>query len=115
MAKTAKEKKYTPQITKRFLLIMDETVKNGICNSQAEFLTSIGEHRQNLPEYLRGNRAPTLEQLATACEKYGYSPTWALLGIGDKKMKAVDRMSIEDRVSELEAAVALLKKQVKRK
>jgi hypothetical protein len=115
MAKSTTKKKYTPAITKRFLVIMDESIKEGLCSTQAEFLTSIGEHRQSLPAYLEGTRSPTLEQVATTCTKYGYSPTWLILGTGDKKMNAKDEKTIENRVTELETTVAALKNQIKRK
>ena len=115
MPKTEKKKKYTPAITKRFLLIMDEVIKEGKCDTPAEFLISVGEHRQQLYAYLDDIRSPTLEQLATTCTRYGYSPTWVMLGTGDKKMNPKDEKTIEDRVTELEATVAALKNMIKRK
>lgn len=114
MPKTEKKKKYTPAITKRFLLIMEEVIKEGKCDTEAEFMESIGEHRTNLTVYLKGARSPTLEQLATTCVKYGYSPTWCLLGIGNKKLNIKDEKSIEDRVTELEANMAALKNMIKK-
>jgi hypothetical protein len=111
----SKRTTYTPAITRRFLVIMEETVKEGTCESNGAFLESIGEYRQNLYGYLDGSRNPTLEQLATTCTKYGYSPTWVLLGMGDKRMKAGDNKSIEARVTELEASVARLNKLIKLK
>jgi hypothetical protein len=115
MAKTEKKKKYTPEITKRFLLIMDEVVKEGRCDSPYEFLESVGEYRTNYGSYFNGTRSPTLEQLATACKKFGYSPTWAMLGTGNKKLDTKDEKTIEARVTELEATVAALKNMIKRK
>jgi hypothetical protein len=115
MPKTTNKKKHTPAITKRFLLIMDETIKEGKCESEADFLTSIGEHRTNLYAYQNGTRSPTLEQVATTCLKYNYAPTWLILGTGDKKMSPKNQKTIEDRVSELEVTVAALKNQVRRK
>lgn len=115
MPKTTTKKKHTPAITKRFLLIMDETIRSGICDSESEFLTSVGEHRQNFPKFVDGTRSPTLEQVATTCLKYGYSPTWLILGTGDKKMNSKNQRTLEDRMSELEATVAALKNQIKRK
>lgn len=115
MPKTEKKKVYTPAITKRFLLIMDETIREGKCDSESEFMQSIGEHRGNIPAYHNGSRSPTLEQLATTCIKYGYSPTWFILGTGVKKLNIKDQKTIEDRVTELEAAVVALKNQMKRR
>src|SRR6478735_9768122 len=88
--KVVKEKPYTSEISKRFLLMIQETVEEGLCRSERHFLTSVGEYQQNLPQYLSGVRAPTLEQLTTACILYNYAPTWVLLGQGDKKLKPKD-------------------------
>jgi hypothetical protein len=114
MAKEKKQK-YTPGIQKRFLSIIDETIKEGKCDSIYEFLESIGEHRSNSTAYKNGTRSPTLEQLATACMKYGYSPTWCILGVGNKKLNVKDEKTIEDRVSELEATVSSLKLTINRR
>ncbi len=117
MAKTAKkkEKKYTPAITKRILFIMEEVIKEGVCDTVDEFMTSIGEHRTSKAAYEAGTRAPTPEQLAITCEKYGYSPTWVILGIGDKKLNTKSQRTMDERVSELEATVASLKNMIKKR
>jgi hypothetical protein len=107
-------KQYTPAITTRFLLIMDETIRDGHTENRTTFAKSVGEHQQNLPAMENGTRSPTLEQIATACRMYGYSPTWLIFGTGDKKMKAKDEMSLDQRISELEAEVARIKRLVKK-
>jgi hypothetical protein len=116
MAKTKKkEKKYTPAITKRILLIMEEVIKEGVCDTVDEFMTSIGEHRTSKSAYEDGSRAPTPEQIAITCAKFGYSPTWVILGIGEKKLNPKNQTPLEDRVSELETVVQSLKNMIKRK
>jgi hypothetical protein len=115
MAKKTKTiKHYTPSITKRFLLIVDEVIREGSIGTRTEFAQAVGEHQQNLALMEKGTRAPTLEHIAVACKKFGYSPTWLVLGTGDKKLKVKDQKGIEDRVSELEAIVASLKNMIKR-
>lgn len=103
-------KNYTPAITKRFLLIMDE-VLNEKRMTQGEFFESIGMKQQNLFR-LKNNGAPTLEQVAMVCATYGYSPNWVLLGMGDKKYKykPKEKKSLEDRVNELELDMAKIKR-----
>lgn len=114
MAKTAKDKKYTPAIVKRILSIMEEVVREGRAGSYAEFLVSIGDVRTAKYDYETGRRAPTPEQIATACRRYGYSPTWILLGIGDKKLLDKKTKTVEVRVKELEAIVDDLKTIIQR-
>lgn len=107
-------KQYTPAITKRFLLIMDEAIRDGHTENRTTFAKSVGEHQQNLTAMQNGSRSPTLEQIATACKMYGYSPTWLILGTGEKKMAAKDEKTLDQRISELEAEVARIKRIVKK-
>lgn len=108
-------KLYTPAITKRFLLIMDEVIRDRKCENRTAFAKSVGEHQQNLPAMENGTRAPTLEQIATACRIYGYSPTWLILGTSEKKMSAKDEKTTDERLSELEAEVVRIKRLIKNK
>lgn len=97
-------------ITERFLLICDEVIREGMCGTKKEFAEAIGEHPQNLTLMAKGSRAPTLEQVAKACDLFGYSPTWLILNIGPKKLSGAEQDPTEERVSELELEVARLKK-----
>jgi hypothetical protein len=103
-------KQYTQAITKRFLAIADELVKDGRCASRVEFTKEVGAHQQNLTKMESGTRYPTLENIALTCKKFGYNPIWLILGIGDKTLKIKDQKTIEDRVSELEVNVARLQR-----
>lgn len=97
-------------ITGRFLMICEEVIKDGLCKTKREFAISIGEHPQNLNLMVKGARAPTLEQVAKACDLYGYSPTWLVLNIGPKKLAGSEKEPMEERMSELELEVEKLKK-----
>ena len=102
-------------ITERFLLICEEVIREGLCKTKKEFAAVVGEHAQNLTLMAKGSRAPTLEQIAKACELYGYSPTWLILGVGPRKLAGANKDSTENRVSNLELEVARLKKDFKKK
>jgi len=104
-------RKLTKQdITERFLLICEEVIREGLCKTKKEFAISIGEHPQNLTLMAKGSRFPTLEQIAKACDLYGYSPTWLILNMGSKKLAGNEKDATEERVSELELEVEKLKK-----
>lgn len=111
--KSKPNKTYTPEITKRFLKIMAEAIASDQVKTRMEFAESIGEHQQNLSKMKQGTRAPTLEHIAIACKKYGYSPTWVMLGIGDKKMKG-GQNSLDERILSLEKDMALIQKELKK-
>lgn len=102
-------------ITERFLLICEEVIREGLCKTKKEFAGAIGEHPQNLTLMAKGSRAPTLEQVAKACDLYGYSPTWLILNIGPKKLAGTEKDPTEERVSDLELEVARLKKHLIKK
>jgi hypothetical protein len=106
---------HTTAITKRFLLLMNEVLKDGLCATKGDFAGKIGEYQQNFPLMEQGIRAPTLEQLATACKVFGYSPTWLILGAGEKKLKAAESKTIETRLTELETEMAAVKRMLKKK
>jgi hypothetical protein len=113
--KTKTNKQYTPAITKRFLLIVDEVIRSGQVDTKGEFAKSVGEHQQNLSLMEKGTRAPTLEHIALSCKLYGYNPTWLILGVGEKKLKTSDGKTIEARVTDLETELAAIKRMVKKK
>lgn len=104
---------YTPDITARFLRIRDEVLAEGSANSQAEFGRAVGEHSQNFSMMEKGTRAPTLDQCARACEKFGYSANWLLLGIGPVKINPGLNAPLEQRVTTLEIGFKNLMKKVK--
>lgn len=106
---------YSPEITQRFLLICDEVVRDGQVKNKSIFADSIGEHQQNLSKMDGKGRTPTLDQIARVCELFGYSPTWLILGVGEKKMKPGERRPLEGRVTDLEAEVARIKRLLKAK
>lgn len=102
-------------ITERFLLICDEIIREGLCKTKKEFAFAVGEHPQNLTLMAKGTRFPTLEQIAKACDLYGYSPTWLILDKGPKKLADAQQDPIEERVGELEMEVERLKKHLIKK
>lgn len=108
-------KLYSPEITQRFLLICDEVIRDGQVKNKSTFASSIGEHQQNLSKMDGKGRTPTLDQVARVCELYGYSPTWLILGIGEKKIKPAERIPLEGRVTNLEVELARIKRQLKAK
>jgi hypothetical protein len=104
------DKPNTVEITKRFLQLADEVIRDGLAKNRVEFCKSIGEYQQNFARFEALERAPTLEQLALCCKVYGYNPTWLILGAGEKKMKASEQRTLEQRVSALEVELAGLKR-----
>lgn len=98
------------QITERFLMILNEAIKEGQTKNKSTFAKSVGEHQQNLSLMEKGARAPTLEQIAIACKTYGYAPNWLILGIGAKRLKPNDQKTTEERLSNLEWEVSRLKR-----
>lgn len=106
-------KQHTPAITKRFLLIMDEAIRDGHTENRTTFAKSVGEHQQNLSAMEDGARSPTLEQIAAACKVYGYNPTWLILGTGDKRLKAKDQKTDDERLTQLEVEVSKIKRMLK--
>ena len=104
------EKKHTVEITKRFLQLADEVVREGMAKNRREFSESIGRHYPNFTRLETFEQAPTLEQIAVACKTYGYNPAWLILGVGEKKMKASEQKPVEVRISTLETEMAQLKR-----
>lgn len=113
--RTKPNKQHTPAITKRFLLVADEVIRNGQVDTKGEFAKSVGEHQQNLSLMEKGTRAPTLEHIALSCKLYGYNPAWLILGVGEKRLKATDGKTIEARVGDLETELAAIKRMLKKK
>ena len=104
-----KSKTHTYGITERFLLLMNEVIGSGQAENRTSFAKTVGEYQQNLSAMERGDRAPTLEQAATACEAYEYSANWLLLNVGPKKLDPKEILPIEKRVSDLESEMRKLK------
>lgn len=112
------KKQHTKSITQRFLQICSEVIQEGKVSNKTDFADSVGEHQQNLSQMEKGKRAPTLEQIATACKKYGYSANWLILNQGLKKVNKDivkrDTLTVEHRVNNLETEVAKLNRQISR-
>lgn len=87
-------KPYSPDITKRFLLIIDEVIRDRLTENRTTFAKKVGEHQQNLPAMKKGMRYPG--QVATACKVYKYNPTWLILGTGDKKLSVNQETTLEE-------------------
>lgn len=109
----AKSENDRTAITGRFMLICEEALATAQVKTRTEFAKSVGEHQQNLVAMENGSRAPTLEQIAKACDLYGYSPTWLILNRGPKKMKETEQLPIEERVSNLEDQVTRMKRRIR--
>ena len=101
-------------ITERFMMICEEALQTAQVKTRTEFAKSVGEHQQNLAAMESGSRSPTLDQVAKACELYGYSPTWLILNLGPKKMKETEQLPIEERLSQVESDIARIKRHLKR-
>ena len=101
-------------ITARFLLICEEVMKEGVCKTKKEFAAAVGEHAQNFTLMEKGQRAPTLEHIAKACDHYGYSPTWVILGRGAHKLVA-EKDPLEDRMDRMEDELETLKRHLVKK
>lgn len=108
-------KAYTKKaITERFLIICEEVIKDGLCKTRKEFAAAVGEHPQNLNLMDKGRRAPTLEQIAQACDHYGYSPTWVILGRGQHKMTG-EKDPTDERLDKVEDDIEMLKRHLIKK
>lgn len=109
------KKQYTTSITQRFLQVCAEVIQEGHVNSRKEFAESVGEHQQNLSLMDKGTRAPTLEQIAKVCIKFGYNANWLILGTGNKKLGPEKKQApTEERLNVLETAVAKLSRNMER-
>jgi hypothetical protein len=115
MAKQKKGKTEAKDITNRFLQMMEEVITDGLCINRGDFANIIGEYPQNLGKMEKHERSPTLVQIANACQHFGYSPTWIILGIGDKIMNIKDQKTVEQRLNDLEAEMNKVKRLVKLK
>lgn len=109
------KKQYTGDITKRFLLLCDEVIREGHTRNKSTFAKSVGEYQQNLALMEKGTRSPTLEHIAAACKLYGYSANWVVLNLGEKKLKAQEQKPLDERVSFLESEVARITRVLKKK
>ena len=103
-------KKYSREITQRFLLIRDEVIQLGLCRTASEFAKAIGEYPQNFSRMEKGNRSPTLDHIARACELFNYNANWVMLNVGPKKRDKKNEVPLEKRVGDLEVQVRSLKK-----
>lgn len=112
MAKSENDK---AAMTDRFMIICEEVLQSQLVKSRTEFARSVGEHQQNLAAMENGTRSPTLEQVARACDLYGYSPTWLILNRGPKKMKETEQLPLEERVTLLETEVGRIRRALRRK
>ena len=101
-------------ITYRFLSMIDDLVAKGFCRSKRSFCEAIGEHPQNLSRMKKGDRFPTIEHIATACQKFGYSPTWLILGVGPEKGSA-EKTPLEERLTAAEEEIEMLKRHLIKK
>ncbi len=107
---TKPAKKYTDSVTSRFIQICREVVAAGMVANKTEFAESVGEYQQNLSLMEKGSRAPTIEQICLACEVYNYSPSWLMMGIGDKTMQKPGKRNLEQRLNEIESEVNIIKR-----
>lgn len=105
-------KHYTSDITHRFLMIKDEVIKQGLCNTLKEFAEKVGEHPQNFSKMEKGTRFPTLDHIARACAEFGYSAQWLLLNQGPKRSDKKNEETLEQRVSDLETQMRMIKRKL---
>jgi len=106
-------KTHTPGITQRFLQLCEEVIHEGHASSMTEFAKSIGEHSQNISLMQSGGRVPSVDKLAEACIKYGYSANWLILNRGERKLSKTDIKPIDQRVQQLETTVSSLQRKIK--
>lgn len=108
-------KLHTRGITQRFLQLAAEVIQEGHTDNKKSFAESIGEYQQNIIAMEKGKRAPTLEQVVTACKKYGYSANWLMLNMGQKKLSETIKgssESLEQRVNNLETEIARINRKL---
>ena len=103
---------YTEGIIKRFLQLKDEVMEQQHMTLK-EFAASLGMFSQNFPVMERGERVPTIQQAAHACDLYGYSCDWLLRNAGPKLTEKELALPIEHRVQELELQMRMVQKLLK--
>lgn len=112
------KKQHTTAITQRFLQLCTEVIQEGHVTSRKEFAESIGEYATNLAMMEKNKRSPTLEQIVSACKKYGYSANWIMLNMGQKKLSETVKAStgsLEQRVNIIETEITRLTRILARK
>ncbi|MGQ0739752.1 MAG: hypothetical protein ACT4OJ_11875 [Bacteroidota bacterium] len=98
-----------------FLQLMDEVLRSGACKNRQAFAKSVGEYLPNISMMEKGGRTPTIEQVAMACELYGYSMNWVVMNIGDKRIDQSFREPLTERVTKLEQQVLVLQRTMREK
>lgn len=106
---------YKETATANFLLIMKEVISAGVVKNKTEFAKLVGEYQQNIALMESGKRAPTIDQLATACELWGYSLNWIIMDRGPKMRDPKQEKPLDERVNDLEKKVDLLSRRLDRR
>lgn len=106
-------KTYREGIGHRFIICMRQIIaeRKNDCRTIKDFAGMVGEFPQNITKIERGERFPTLDQVARLCELFGFAPAWVLLGEGEMKQNIADK-AVPARVLRLETRVKGIEKQL---
>lgn len=85
------------------LLLMAHCLDTGVCDSQKEFLESIGLPPNALRQVKTGAQGFTISQVVTACRKYKINANW-ILGL-DSEMKRTQGKSAIQQLKDAVRAV----------
>ncbi|WP_346236703.1 hypothetical protein ABDK00_014270 [Niabella insulamsoli] len=102
-----KEIDYRQEIRSRFLEAIRTIIKDrahGI-KTVAELAPKIGAFQQNISLMEKGDRYPTLEQVAKLCETFEFSTEWIMLGKGQLQLNGQKSSENEDRFIRIEKAL----------
>lgn len=107
--------KKTEEITKRYLelvheLIKKERLKGGKIVNMKVFSESVNYPPQNFSKFHTSDQHVTLSLVELSCRKFGFSPTYLILGTGNKHLNNSD--SLEQRVTDLEKKVKRLESKI---
>ena len=89
----------------RILLLMRHCIDSQLCDTQKDFLESIGFQPTNLRQVRNGSQSFTLEQIHSAAEKYKINVNW-IFGFGEEMRlkKSSDILTqLKDAVRAVEA------------
>lgn len=119
------------QVTKRFLEVLDELIRNRVADNMKTICLTLGYQQQNLSQMREGKREVTLLLIVKVYEEFGGSPMYILFNEGEKILAdrklnlegnktAMDDSQttlvkkLEDLVESKNDYIALLKKEVER-
>lgn len=97
-----KKAEYTGEVAARFLAEVDYLKK-----LHPDTLDKIKIDASYVSQIRGGKRFPTIDHLVTLCKEYGYSGTWLLTGVGEKKTEP-ENITLDNRLSKMEEHLSKL-------